>query len=72
MASGVYELESRTSMFDPGVASTTCDELGQYSFPLPPIGRYLVTAFYAPTGTATAYKTLLAVDSQVIHLRLDH
>lgn len=54
------------------VASTTCDELGQYSFPLPPIGRYLVTAFYAPTGTATAYKTLLAVDSQVIHLRLDH
>lgn len=35
------------------VGSTHCDENGRYSFQLPPIGRYVFTAYDAGPATPT-------------------
>lgn len=50
------------------VGATRTDDDGGYAFPLPPVGRYIVTMVHPVTHEATAHK--IGVDSQSVTLNL--
>jgi hypothetical protein len=50
------------------VGSTHCDDAGRYVFQLPPIGRYVFTAYDAHTGRAQARKVSLTIESEVVDI----
>jgi EmrB/QacA subfamily drug resistance transporter len=50
------------------VGSTHCDADGVYTFQLPPIGRYVFTAYDATTGRAQARKVSLTIESEVVDI----
>lgn len=50
------------------IGSTHCDENGGYVFQLPPIGRYVFTAYDAETGRAHARKVSLTIESEVVNI----
>jgi MFS family permease len=47
-----------------------CDDDGLYAFPLPPIGRYLLTAIDPNTRSTHARKVILTLQSHVVDLDL--
>jgi MFS family permease len=53
------------------VGSTMCDDAGRYVFQLPPVGRYVFTAYDARTGRARARKVSLTVESTVVDIDLE-
>lgn len=50
------------------VGSTHCDDEGRYAFQLPPIGRYVFTAYDPRTGAAHARKVSLTIESEVVDI----
>ena len=50
------------------VGSTYCDENGAYAFQLPPIGRYVFTAYDAQSGRAHARKVSLTIESEIVDI----
>jgi hypothetical protein len=50
------------------VGATHCDDAGRYVFQLPPIGRYVVTAYDPHTGRAHARKVSLTIESEVVDI----
>lgn len=50
------------------VGSTRCDDDGRYTFQLPPLGRYVFTAYDARTGRAQARKVALTIESEVVDI----
>ena len=50
------------------VGSTHCDDRGAYTFQLPPIGRYVFTAYDAASGRAQARKVSLTIESEVVDI----
>lgn len=50
------------------VGSTRCDDQGRYTFQLPPIGRYVFTAYDPHTGRAQARKVSLTIESEVVDI----
>lgn len=52
------------------VGSTHCDDTGRYAFQLPPIGRYVFTAYDPHTGRAQARKVSLTIESAVVDIEI--
>jgi EmrB/QacA subfamily drug resistance transporter len=50
------------------VGATHCDDTGHYVFQLPPIGRYVFTAYDPDTGRAHARKVSLTIESEVVDI----
>lgn len=59
-----------SSMEGEHLGTVSCDEDGNYSFRLPPAGRYLLTAIDAATRSASARKAVLTLHSDVLDIEL--